>query len=121
MTTESIRDIKPTLVQYNLSDVFAAVSAELESVEAAHTEATAKGVKAEENYAMGILGHQLDKLKEAKGILEAWQKRGVQTLETDAPFTDGSLTNTDVSAMATAQITSGRIKPAAPKAFPSVH
>lgn len=121
MTTESIRDIKPTLVQYNLSDVFAGVSAELDSVEAEHTQAVSDGIKVEENYAMGMLSHKLDKLKEAKGILEAWQKRGVQTLETDAPFTDGSLTNTDVSAMAAAQITSGRIKPAAPKVFPSVH
>lgn len=122
MTTPSLNTVSPIHVRYALADVFAAVSAELDTKMAEQEQY--KGIDASQNYAKAILDNTVEGLTQAKAQLETWKSSGVTVLETDAPFTDGSLTNTDIDAMAARQINSGRIGPARasdPMPYPSAH
>lgn len=122
MTTPSLNAISPINVRYALADVFAAVSAELEAKQAEQVQY--QDVDASQNYGKAMLDNTVDGLTKAKAQLETWQSQGVTVLETDAPFTDGALTNTDIDALAARQINSGRIGPARasdPAPYPSAH
>jgi hypothetical protein len=108
MTTDTLPPIKTKRVEYSLSDVYNAVEARLDKLNA---QVAALPVAPSQNWAAGMIVSQQQATQAVFNTLAEWKKQGVQTLVTDTAICSELPVNYKPGETLAEQIKAQRLKP----------